>query len=277
MNRFSKQSAKLKPWLQQPWLVFLFVAGVIALFDLLYAPSPTPTIEVSVADKKAIVAYAEQGRGRPLTAEEVEIVLAEHVQEEILLKEAYRLGLNDDAMIRMRLLNKMHFIIKSQVPTPTESELIDYFKRHTDSFRAPPSWRFEQLFFVTNRPIPQTLLVELRSGQIEASPQLTQQSSSSYWNDLPEQGIAARYGAHVAEAIIEVPKGVWQGPFPSPTGNHFIRVERMRQGALPIFEEVRRHVENEWKKEKESAFIRLRVEQLKTRFSIGVTEGSTTL
>ena len=75
---------------------------------------------------------------RPPTAEELKGLIDDHVKEEILSREAIKLGLDqNDTIIRRRLRQKMEFLAEDFAATaePTDAELEAYLRR---AFRYVP-------------------------------------------------------------------------------------------------------------------------------------------
>ena len=69
---------------------------------------------------------------RPPTAEELKGLIDDHVKEEILSREAIKLGLDqNDTIIRRRLRQKMEFLAEDFAATaePTDAELEAYLRR----------------------------------------------------------------------------------------------------------------------------------------------------
>lgn len=77
-----------------------------------------------------------------------------NVREEILYREARKLGLEqDDAVVRRWLAQKMEFLYRELQPIhpPDEKTLRAYYQAHAKRYREPPTLSFRQLFFSPDR------------------------------------------------------------------------------------------------------------------------------
>ncbi|HET6283508.1 MAG TPA: peptidylprolyl isomerase, partial [Polyangia bacterium] len=89
----------------------------------------------------------------PVREELAEMVL-DHVNEEILYREAQRLRLDqDDPAVRRRMIEKVTVMRQPQtpVPEPSEAELRRWFSEHPHHFHQPDRFWFRQLFFDPRR------------------------------------------------------------------------------------------------------------------------------
>lgn len=71
-------------------------------------------------------------------------LVQEYVDDEVMYREALRMGLDqDDEIVRRRLIQKMQFLQRDLAPTetPTTEELQGYFEKHVDRFARPVSVR----------------------------------------------------------------------------------------------------------------------------------------
>ena len=60
------------------------------------------------------------------------------IDDEVLLREAYRRGLDRDAVVRQHLVQKMRYILGEDEATPTEAELRAYLAANRERYRSPP-------------------------------------------------------------------------------------------------------------------------------------------
>ena len=88
-------------------------------------------------------------RQRPPTAEELKGQIDQYVKEEILSREAMKLGLDqNDTIIRRRLQQKMEFLAEDFAAgaEPTDAELADYLAKHPNQFAEEQRFSFRQVF-----------------------------------------------------------------------------------------------------------------------------------
>ena len=91
---------------------------------------------------------------RPPGEEELAEIVAEHVREEALVREAIALGLDrGDAVIRRQLRLKMEFLAQDagSLGEPTDEELRPLLAHLTDRFLLPARISFRQIFLDSGR------------------------------------------------------------------------------------------------------------------------------
>ncbi|HXJ17795.1 MAG TPA: peptidyl-prolyl cis-trans isomerase, partial [Candidatus Polarisedimenticolia bacterium] len=86
---------------------------------------------------------------RSPTPSELDGLIQDYVREEVLAREATKLGLDlDDVVIRRRLRQKMEFIANDLAapPEPTEADLEEFLAKHPDHFRIEPRVTVRQVY-----------------------------------------------------------------------------------------------------------------------------------
>jgi len=107
-------AGRTRHWLRDPLVVFVLLgAGVFALDGWLADSGGRPVIEITQQQVDHMRARWRAQWGREPTAVELGTLVAEAVDEEVLYREAQRLGLDrDDAIVRRRLAQKLTFILE---------------------------------------------------------------------------------------------------------------------------------------------------------------------
>ncbi len=233
-------------------LFLILGAGVFALHAWL-GDDPSETILVSKADQSRLEQLWQTQALRPATRAELEALIADHVREEILVREARRLGLEvDDVIIRRRLAQKMSFLLEDTETreSRTEAELERYFEANRDDYREPRRTSFQHVFFAIEPRDGET------SGRDRAQQALVQlQEDARDWRALGDpfmlnREYAARtdteidglFGAGFAQRLASLPVGSWQPPIPSALGLHDVRVVAREEQEAPEFASVRGEV-----------------------------------
>jgi hypothetical protein len=131
---------------REPLVHFALGGGLIFLAYSLCA-SPTPeTIVVTPEISRAVIQQHAELLGRPLSAAERQAALADYVDEEVLVREAYRRGVDrSDAALRERLADKMRFLLAGEPPSPTRQQLEEFFQTDPQRFAAGSQATFDDL------------------------------------------------------------------------------------------------------------------------------------
>ena len=116
--------------LKNPLFGFLLLGSVLFLLDSL-AGSDRQSIVVSVAQQQRLAALWETQTGSEVTPEQLDSLVKNWVEEEVLYREALRLGLDhEDSIVRRRLIQKLGFIAESNSSTTkTDLTLENYYQK----------------------------------------------------------------------------------------------------------------------------------------------------
>ena len=115
----------LTPVLKSPILHFI-VLGSVAYTYL--KPTDRETITVTTQTIDALVQQRESITQNPFTPAERQSLIQEHIEDEILLREAYKRGFDkNDYRVRKRLLNIMRSSLSEVIPEPSVTQLRAFY------------------------------------------------------------------------------------------------------------------------------------------------------
>ena len=213
-----------------------------------------PVVRLEAQDLNQLATYWEAQMQRPPSKAELAGIIGERIDEELLAREALRLGLDKgDMIVRRRLAQKMAFATDdlAQAAEPDEATLRAYYARTADRYAAAARVGFQQVFFSGDRP---------HGGAAKAAGQALERAEEGgradptgdpflfplAYDDVGLQDLLRDYGAAFVKALETAPVGNWQGPVLSPYGWHIVKVTRRRQAAATAFEAVRDQVHDAW-------------------------------
>ena len=186
-------------------------------------------IEVTAQMTGQIAEAAEELVGRPLTSGEIELAVADFVDEEILVREAFRQGLDrGDRRVRPMLIEHARSEIlraASYEPfEPTEDMLRAYYDEHRERYGIPERIDVEQVLFLSgNEPSPDAVLQKLGEGA-----DFKRMGDGGRLNasvkGVTRAQMARAYGLDFTKAVFAVSMGDWHGPLSSTAGTHFVRI-----------------------------------------------------
>jgi hypothetical protein len=260
---------------------FLLAAIIFAAYGLFAGTSQTigGRIEVTRVKVEQLAGLYEKVWQRPPTQDELKGLVDDYVKEEILVREAVRLGLDeDDTIIRRRLRMKMEFLNDAVAPAtqPTDSELAAYLEKTAGKFREPPRIAFEQVYInqakrgASARPDAEALLVSLQGNVAGAAGAGDTTLLPAAMEPSDQPTIAGTFGVEFAEAIAALAPGQWHGPIASSIGLHLVKVTDQVAGRLPPMEEIRADVAREWMNERRAEAERQRLDELLTRYTVTI-------
>lgn len=232
-------------------MIFLVLGvGVFAL-DLWSARGgqESRVIEVTAGEVDRLHARWTAQWGRPPTGPELESLIAEAVDEEILYREAQRLGLDrEDAIVRRRLAQKMTFVLEDAGDaTLSGDEVEEYYARHAERYRRPARTTFDHVFLSTDRRAdPAGDAAVLLRGMVADDRGWTQVGDpfmlARTYAARTDPQIARLFGAGFADAVSSLPAGGWHGPVESTYGMHLVRVRERTASRTQPLDELRDRV-----------------------------------
>jgi hypothetical protein len=237
--------------LREPLIHFL-LGGVLifGFFAWRGEPADPASRTISVTpDVQAQVALAfERTMQRPPSDRELDQLIDRFVREEVLYREALRLGLDrDDPVVRRRLAKKMDFIAASAAETddPSQAELEQWYRDHADRFSNGTRLSFDQVYF-PDQPDPVVIRSELdRNWRSMGAPS----SLPATGEDRLVADVASQFGQAFVQSLLALPAGSqWHGPIRSGLGWHFVRLREREAGALPPLASQRARVIEDWRR-----------------------------
>lgn len=270
--------------LREPLLHFAALA--LLLFGAYHMLSPAGpqdhggSIVVSAGKIEQMAALFSRTWQRPPSADELKGLIDDYVKEEIYVREALALGLDqDDTVIRRRLRQKMEFLAGADADalTPTDADLQAYLDAHPDDFAEPPQVAFQQVFLNPDRH-PGTLdrdavaLLGTLRADPDADPSLLG-DASLLPADLPMSSVSQIdriFGPEMAAAVAQAELALWTGPVASPYGLHLIRVTLREPGRHPDLVDVRDAVFREWSNAKRQELEAARMADLLGRYEVRI-------
>jgi PPIC-type PPIASE domain len=239
-------------------LPYELLVHVVALGPLLYAGywlaadhgAPRERI---VIDGSQVASIRAQFRGtwrRNPTDEEMRGLIESAVREEVLIREGEALGLarSDPAAIE-RVRRKYEALADQWLAAhaPTEETLADWLELHAADYARPGTVSYSQLLLVAAgtagdpEAAARKARYRLDRGVKRARVGLpTPLPAREFGVGLDD--IARDYGPHFADAVAQLPVGIWLGPIESRFGAHLVRVDSRMPGAPPLLYEVRQEV-----------------------------------
>jgi len=255
----------------------------VAIGGLIFALAPRPASRRDIAIDAGTLAALEQAQaqrlGKPaLDADEAREVRTRAVEDEILYREALRLGLDrDDNVVRQRLIQKVLFFAEDLAGAsraPSEDELRAFFQSTHTPWTRPAE---VHLIHVYAGPAGRDRLEALRDEVVAAearSPGAPPALGEAF--PLPRDltttrdDLGASYGAEFADDVFALDPGVWSEPIRSRHGWHLVKVLGRTDEAPARYEDVKGRLPLAYlvarKKQAAASFLR----QAATRYRITI-------
>ena len=235
----------LPGWTREPLIHFLAL-GALVYLALTWGGTPVDpssrVIAVGPEQQAQIALSFERTMGRAPTDAELDAGIEKYVRDEVLYREALRLGLEDgDAVVRQRLISKMDMSagLGAQAGEPGDAVLRAFFEANLARYAGPAAVSFDQLFFDSQADASAALIAGPQAGQRIDLPASVE--------DMPMREVQSRFGELFARTLTPLEPGDdWQGPLPSGFGWHLVRL-RDRELGEADFDSLRERVLNDWR------------------------------
>ncbi|MFC3616461.1 peptidyl-prolyl cis-trans isomerase [Lutimaribacter marinistellae] len=242
-------------FLREPLLHFFvlgaLIFGLFAVFDDTPPQVASNAIIVNENDAQRLIDEFEGVWRRPPSEQELEALIDQFVREEVYVREAEALGLDqNDAVIRGRLQTKMEFLTESgaEAVQPDDATLQEHLEENSDKFTLPGLIAFEQVLLAetADDDAIRTARDELSKGIFPE--RYTRASLLPTSIRLsPRRVVDGTFGTGFFETLEGYPVGDWAGPLESSYGMHLVRVKDRREGRLPELADIRGRVEQDWR------------------------------
>ncbi len=203
----------------------------LALGGLLFALSPRPPNPraIGIPRSELDAMHTAEARRLGLSAlppDKVREVDERAVEDELLYREAVRLGLDrDDPIVRQRLIQKVLFLAEDlggASNAPSAEEVRAYFEATKDRRRGVGWTHFVHVFASSEEKVLALRGYVGTSG--EAAPGVGEAFPYPRDTRLTRAETVSAYGAAFAAAVDHLPVGEWSGPVQSSLGWHLVRV-----------------------------------------------------
>jgi len=261
--------------LRSPLFHFLLL-GVLAFSAYRsLAPGPTATIVIRPETLREIESRREEILGRRLTDVEKQRIRQELVEDEILIHEAYRRGLDrTDSRVRERLLDLMRAGLEETLPDPGRERLETYFEEHIDRYWERESITFDQVMFPTDSdaaPEDPGAFLSLLAGGDFRPPADPRRGIMETRTATPGE-IESALGPEAAGQLLGLEPGTWAGPIDSPLGSHYVRVRERRPLPRPSFDAMAAYVRGDWELEQRAEIRSRKIAQIGKAYRVVFAE-----
>ena len=253
-------------------ILFLGIGLSIFLIDLfLNPPNEDKTIYISNEEVIALINTWSLQVGREPNNDEIRSIIDSLIEEEILYREALRLGLDsEDRIIKRRLAQKITFLKQETISTEPEIEKLEkFYEEAKEIYLVPQNFSFTHLYFAENKNGNERAAQAIDDllndkSVISADPFLLGKNFSN--RSLLD--IERDFGEAFSKAFLTFSLGNWQGPVSSTYGSHLVKILDSNEEYMPSFEEVISQVRVDFLLKQRDLQIKNFVDELKTDYQV---------
>lgn len=283
----------MRSLLKEPLVHFIGLGVLLFAGHALWETHVTKTektIRVDPAEiqRQAVIFGAENNR-QP-DADDVRGLVFAYIEEEALVREAKRLGLDaDDTIIRRRLAQKMRFVLEDETlaKAPSEATLKAWYQDNKAEFLQPQRRSFSHVYFS-----PQNRSDNIEAAAVAILPKL----SDSNWKGFGDPFMLERsftsanqiditrlFGKDFGEDLFALEgfgvdegeadeKGQWQGPIGSAFGVHLIRIDDITPATQPDYDSIRPQILRRWQEKTRTTTNQDRLKKLIGSYEIDMRD-----
>tara|TARA_Y100001970_G_scaffold281484_1_gene392358 strand:+ start:989 stop:1825 length:837 start_codon:yes stop_codon:yes gene_type:complete len=276
MKEPEKTKSLVDRLINEPTVHFFMIAVVVFIVYAISNLNRDDVIELDQREIDARVLMQEMVSGQPLTSEQQELIAASYVEEQILVKEAVELGLDNDARIHDLLAQKMRHVLSGDIIQPTPAELESFYNSNSELYRVPATVSVEELILDTRDEIPiktQTLISQgVNSVEILAMASGT----SAPLHNANHLDLSNIFAPEFADAVFQSQSSEWIGPFSSNRGQHFLKIIERSEERIPPMAEIADRVRLDWITQEEEIRLQQEVNKLWDRYEIIINDDGST-
>ena len=276
---------------RQPLVHFLLLGGALFLaiqyLESRQSPPASPdSITIDRAHLLSFLQYRRQNYSpehaerelETLSTREYESLLEDLIRNEVLYREALKLGLDQgDYLIRQHLVRKMESLIaavEDSGQSPTQPAVERYYLDHQTNYRIPPRITFTHVFFSSERRgLPEAIQAAVRQMETLDHQKVAFSQAMAYGDHFPYQRnyvqrsrefVAGELGNTIADHLFSdtVILNRWQGPVLSPHGAHLVLVTEKIPPEVPALASIRSRVERDFVREQARQRKQTAIQQL---------------
>lgn len=198
------------------------------------------------------------------------------LEDEVLYREALARGLGEgDLIVRRRLVQKMRLLLETgvDVAEPTPAQLHEWIDQHAGRYGGLERLSFDHVFLSRGLRDAHMAADAARLAAVLQQPGADLAALSdphpggTQVLGLGPREIVSLFGMPFVAQLAELPQESWQGPLPSATGLHFVRIHERRVGR-PDYAAVRERAQRDYLLEHRREQTRLALAQLKARYGL---------
>jgi hypothetical protein len=206
-----------------------------------------------------------------------------HIREEVLCREALKLGLDrNDTIVRRRLAQKMEFLTQdiATAGTPDEAALEKHFSDHQARYANPERLSFRHVYFSREKRGEKAEAEAQEALAILATPGADEDAlgdgflAGFEYDAQDERAIAATFGAEFAAAVGTLETGTWSRPLASCYGSHLVLVTAREAPRPAEFAAVRESVLRDLLEDRRRAANDAVLARMKSEYEIAIDEAA---
>ena len=264
----SDSRSPLQSVLREPTLHFFLIAALIFALYAIGSSTGDNVLEIEQSAIDARIFLQEMASGQELSEEQRQFITASYIEDQILVREALSLNLDDDARIHDLLAQKMRHVLSGEIIQPATGELAAYYEANAERYRTLATITTDELVFDSREDLPVDMLALLAQGADPETLLALSPGNVAPLANVNPLDLANIFSPEYADSVLAAPTEDWTGPFISNRGQHWLRVTSRRPAYIPPLEEIADRVRLDWIADEEDIRLQQEVDKLWQRYTI---------
>ena len=268
MDKTKQSNLVIQKLVQEPTVHFFLMAVVIFVIYAISQTNRENLLEVDQREIDARVFIQEMTTGQPLNDEQRQFIASNYVEEQILVREAIGLGLDNDARIHDMLAQKMRHVLSGDVIQTTADDLNNYYEENLERYRTLPLVSVNELVLNTQDELSAEVQAFLDSG---SNAEMILAATAGNEAPLPNVNridLANIFSPEFSEQVFNAESESWVGPYTSNRGQHWLKITERSEANLPPLNEITDRVRLDWIAEEEEILLQQEVDKLWDQYTI---------
>jgi hypothetical protein len=257
--------------MREPMVHFLVIALIIFAAYAIAQSGNENHLEIDQREIDARIFMQELSRGEELSLEQRELVTALYIEEQILVREALSMELDNDERIHDVLAQKMRHVLSGSIIQPTDDELQEYYEENSSRFETPASLTLDELVFDSRDALADSIVDSLRQNADTDTLLSMSQGTVAPLPNVNSLDLANIFDQEFADRILAADLDQWEGPYVSNRGQHWLRIVERRPTNIPALEEIADLVRLEWITAEEETRLQQEVDKLWDEYTIVIS------
>lgn len=267
----SQHSRSLPKWLLEPTVHFFLLAALIFLVYGISQSSNVNELEINQREIDARIFMQELSNGEELNQLQRDVITQAYIEEQILVREAKAMGLDNDARIDDLLAQKMRHVLSGDVIQPNAEELEAYYRTNLSRYETLPTVTVDELVFDSGEQLSAQTIALLQQGADTDSLLSVEPGNSSPLPRVNHTDLSNIFSAEFADQVFAADVNTWTGPYMSNRGQHWLRITTRTAARSPSLDEVVDRVRLEWIATEEESRLQEAIQQLSQQYSIVIS------
>ena len=260
--------------MKQKLLIFFSIGLFIFVIDIVFNEDSPNKITIYESELDSLINTWITQVGREPTNEEIDGIIKQLIDEEMLYREALKLGLDkNDIIIKRRLAQKISFLKQESISSnPSEEEIKEYYGNHTDDYFVESTYTFSHIYFSEDNQAQSRSIKALQSIQQGEEPSLFGDPFllGKNFSIKTSKELKRSFGDQFSDSIKDLDIKKWDGPISSEYGEHLIFLNSYTDSFLPELSQVRSIVVSDILAREQSQSTAKYLEKLREEYEIEI-------